>query len=225
MQPATFSLNDKQTVVYETFLLGTANPLAELPLIVPLHFMGSSPSQIYEILLSNVGFLARVIAPYGLFSFEDQYSWFPESLYEESEEKQGKFVDSLTDILLKNVGKWQRDFPTRGQPIFLGVSQGGDICFTLAARHGDRFRLCVPIAGRLLTNTITGKPKSGIVRIHHGVEDPIVPIATAHEAAKKLQSAKLNVTIQAYEGVSHAVPAEMQHAIHNDILIALNKTT
>lgn len=217
-------MSGAQILQHETFLLGTTDASAARPLIIPLHFMGSNPKQICDIFLHDVDFSARIIAPHGQFSFEDQYSWFPEELYDKPETEQGKFVDDLAEILLENVSVWREEFPTRGRPIFLGVSQGGDICFTLAARYGDQFSLCLPIAGRLLTNEITSKRDSGPIRIHHGAEDPIVPITTAREAAGQLQSAGLDVQLCEYAGVTHAVPAEMQQAIHNDIRIALKKT-
>ena len=210
-------MNNLRTLNYETFLLGTADDAAERPFIIPLHFMGSSPAQICDILLRDVDFSARVIAPYGQFSFEDQFTWFPKELYDKSEPEQGKFVDKCVDILLENVAVWQQQYPNHGRPIFLGVSQGGDICFTLAARFGDQFSLCLPVAGRLLTAEFTRKDDSGIVRAHHGVDDPIVPIATAREAASQLQSAGLAVQLREYAGVTHAVPVEMQQAIHDDI--------
>lgn len=214
-------MDKTSTLKYESFLLGTSDQSAEQPLIIPLHFMGSSPTQICDILLRDVDFSARVIAPYGRFPFEDQYSWFPEALYDKPEPEQVKFIDHCADILLENVARWQEEFPTFGKPIFLGVSQGGDICFSLAAKFGDQFSLCLPVAGRLLRDKITRQPDSGIVRVHHGVDDPIVPIATAREAAAQLQAASLDVQLREYAGVTHAVPAEMQQAIHNDIGLVL----
>lgn len=210
-------MSDTRTLTYESFLLETSDQSAEQPLIIPLHFMGSSPTQICDILLHDVDFSARVIAPYGRFLFEDQYSWFPEDLYGKPEPEQGKFFDHCADILLENVARWQEEFPTLGKPIFLGVSQGGDICFSLAARFGDQFSLCLPVAGRLLCDKITRQPDSGIVRVHHGVDDPIVPIVTAREATAQLQSAGLDVQLREYTGVTHAVPAEMRQAIHDEI--------
>lgn len=210
-------MSDTRTLTYESFLLGTSDQSAEQPLIIPLHFMGSSPMQICDILLRDVDFSARVIAPYGRFPFEDQYSWFPEELYDKPEPEQGKFVDHCADILLENVDRWKQEFPTHGRPIFLGVSQGGDICFSLAARFGNQFSLCLPIAGRLLRDELTKQPDSGMVRVHHGADDPIVPIATAREAAAQLQSAGLDVKLREYPEVTHAVPTAMQQAVHDEI--------
>jgi predicted esterase len=87
----------------------------------------------------------------------------------------------------------------------------------LASKYGDRFRLCLPVAGRLLAEEISGKRDAGGVRIHHGEEDPIVPIASAREATKQLLSAGINVELRAYDGIGHAVPLEMRKAIYDDI--------
>jgi len=208
-------------LAYETYLTGKASPTDELPMIVILHFMGSNPDQIFELLLKDFDCSTRVIAPYGQYNYEEQFSWFPESLYDENERDQGKFIDEITGLLLENVESWKHEFLTCGKPIFLGVSQGGDMCFTLASKYGDRFRLCLPVAGRLLAEEIAAKGNTGMVRIHHGEMDPIVPIAGAREATKQLLSAGINVELREYEGVGHAVPLEMRKAIFDDICEAI----
>jgi len=172
---------------------------------------------------SNLDYPTRVIAPYGQYQHEGQYSWFPDSLYNESERDQGRFIDEIAGILLENVGIWKQEFLTYGKPIYLGVSQGGDMCFTLASKYGDRFRLCLPIAGRLLTEEIIRKSNAGMVRIHHGEKDPIVPVARAREATKQLSSAELDVELREYEGVGHAVPLEMRKAVFDDIYAAIKE--
>jgi len=209
---------EKQKLTYQTYLTGNASPDAELPLIVPIHFLGSNPDQIFRIFFQDFDYSARIIAPFGPYKLEEQYSWFPETIYTEGEEEQGKFVDELVIRFLENVGIWIQDFPTNGKPIFLGLSQGGDMCFTLAAQHGDEFRLCMPIAGRLLTGKFYLKSDSGVIRIHHGIEDPVVPVAGMRTAAKRLLSAGFKVETHEYEGAGHEVPQEMVDVIEKDIL-------
>ena len=92
------------------------------------------------------------------------------------------------------------------------------MCFTLAAQYGDEFRLCIPIAGRLLIEEICLKSDSGVIRIHHGIDDLIVPVAGMRKAAKRLLAAGLKVETREYEGTGHAVPQEMLDVIRNDIL-------
>ena len=210
-------MKEKNKLAYQIYLTGNAVPDAELPLIVPLHFLGSNPDQTFEIFFQDFDHPARIIAPYGPYKHEDQYSWFPENIYTEGEGKQGKYVGELVVRFLENVGVWIQDFRTKGKPIFLGVSQGGDMCFTLAAQYGDSFRLCMPIAGRLLAKEICLKKNSGVIRIHHGMEDPIVPVAGMRTAAKHLLSAGLKVETREYEDAGHEVPQEMLDVIWKDI--------
>ena len=210
-------MDKDEHLLFVTQLLGDADEDVPLPLLIPLHFMGSSPAQILPLLLHKFDYPARVIAPYGLHTFETQFAWFPEDLYKRSEAEQAAFIDAIVTILLKNTAVWMNKFPTVGKPVFLGVSQGGDICFTLAARHSDQFSLCLPIAGRLLTDEIEPKDNPGIVRIHQGQADHIVAVESARTAAEQLRSAKLDVAIREYNDVGHAVPLEMREAIHADI--------
>ncbi|MBN1536305.1 MAG: hypothetical protein JW908_06200 [Anaerolineales bacterium] len=210
-------------LTYETYLTGNANPTDELPMIVLLHFMGSTPDQIFELLLKDFDRSSRVIAPFGQYKFEEQFSWLPESIYDRNEKDQGSFIDEITGLLLKNVESWKQEFLTRGAPIYLGVSQGGDICFTLAARYGDRFRLCLPVAGRLLVENINKNDHAGIIRIHHGEMDPIVPIAKAREATNHLLFAGFNVELREHHGIGHAVPPEVRNAIFDDIYEAIKE--
>jgi len=204
-------------LTYETYLTGKASSTDKLPLIILLHFMGSSPDRFFELLLKDFDYPARVIAPYGQYTYKEQYSWFPDSIYNENEADQSRFIDELTGVLLENVECWVQEFSTQGKPIYLGVSQGGDVCFTLASRYGDRFRLCLPIAGRLLVEGIVGKKNGGIVRIHHGIQDPIVPITRAREAAKQLLSAGIDAELREYDDTGHATPLKMRKAIFEDI--------
>lgn len=211
-------MNDKHLLTYQTFLTGNASPDAELPLIVPLHFMGSNPKETFNLFFQNFSYPARIIAPSGQYILEEEYSWYPDTIYGKSEEEQGKFVSKLVLCLLENVEVWKQEFPTNGKPIFLGLSQGGDMCFTLAAKHGDEFKLCMPIAGRLLINEFNLKSDSGSILVHHGNEDPIVPIATMRTAVNRLTSAGIKVDTREYEGAGHAVPEEMVETIEKDIL-------
>jgi len=211
-------MKEIQKLNYQTYLTGIASPDDELPLIVPLHFLGSNPDQTFKIFFQDFDHPARIIAPFGQYKIEGKYSWYPETIYGEVEEKQGKFVGELVVKLLENVGIWKQEFPTSGKPIFLGLSQGGDICFSLAAQYGDEFRLCMPIAGRLLIDEVYSIIDPGLIRIHHGMEDPIVPVAGMRKAANQLKSAGLKVEAHEYEGAGHEVPQEMLDAIGNEIL-------
>ena len=64
-------MDETRTLAYETYLVGEADttgntdPAAERPLIVALHFMGSTPDQTFDILLRGLTCPARVIAPHG----------------------------------------------------------------------------------------------------------------------------------------------------------------
>ena len=209
---------------YQTFLLGGAAESDELPMIVPLHSMASDGELEVEVFLSEFTYPARVCAPNAPIVFDKGYSWFPEALYDESEAKQGDFCLATTKNLLENVVVWKQEHPTSGRPIFLGVSQGGDICFMLAARFADQFAATIPIAGRLLTAVSTPPEDSpGIIHVHHGQDDAIVPIDTVRHAVSQLQASNLNVTLSEYEGVGHATPLAMRTAIQQEIYSVLKK--
>ena len=216
-------MEDKRKLRYEIYLTGQAHPESKLPLIVILHFMGGNPDEMFSYLLKGIDLPARVIAPYGQYEFEGQYSWFPESLYAEDESNQGKFVREIARILLENVERWAQEYSTEGKPIYLGMSQGGDIGFTLASHDGDRFRLFIPIAGRLLEEEIVSRRTAGKVRIHHGEKDPIVPIIRAREAAIRLQSVGMDVTLREYVGIEHVLTKEIRKAIIDDIYTAVQE--
>ena len=216
-------MEKEEHLLFVSQVLGQADKSAALPMIIPLHFMGSSPAQILPLLLHDFDAPVRVIAPYGLHTFETQFAWFPEDLYNKSETEQAEFIDATVKVLLANTAVWLNKFPTVGKPIYLGVSQGGDICMTLAAKHSDQFSLCLPIAGRLLTEEIEPKENAGIVRIHQGQDDHIVSIESVEAAAEKLRSAQLDVELRAYAEVGHAIPPEMREAIHADIRTTLEE--
>lgn len=216
-------MEEKRKLRYEIYLTGQADPTSKLPMIIILHFMGGNPEQMFSYLLKGIDYPARVIAPYGQYEYEGQYSWFSASLYDEEERNQGKFVKEITGILLENVEQWEQEYSTEGKPIYLGMSQGGDIGFTLASLYGDRFRLCIPIAGRLLEEEIKSKRNAGKVRIHHGEKDPIVPIIRAREAANRLQSGGMDVKLREHIGIGHVLTKEIGEAIIEDIYAAIQE--
>ena len=94
---------EMQKFAYKTYLTGNADPIEELPMIVALHFMGSNPDQAFDILLGSFDYPVRVISPGGQYRHDGENSWFPDSLYNEDEAKQGRFVDEIAGILLDNV--------------------------------------------------------------------------------------------------------------------------
>ncbi len=212
-----------QILAYKTYLTGTVKANEELPMIVILHFMGSNPDQFFDIILGSFDYPARVIAPYGPYRHDGQYAWFPDDLYNQGEDRQGKFIDETAKNLLDNIEIWGQEFPTKGKPICLGMSQGGDISFTLAAKYADRFNLCLPIAGRLLTDELVENKNAGMIRTHIGTKDPHVPLEGVRKAAKHLLSASLDVDIREYEGVEHTMPEEMVASIHDDIIAAMDE--
>jgi phospholipase/carboxylesterase len=216
-------MEEKRKLRYEIYLTGQADPTSKLPMIIILHFMGGNPDQMFSYLLKGIDYPTRVIAPYGQYKYEGQYSWFPESLYDEDERNQGKFVREITGILLENVERWEQEYSTEGKPIYLGMSQGGDIGVTLASLYGDRFRLCIPIAGRLLEEEIKSKRNAGKVRIHHGEKDPIVPNIRAREAANRLQSGGMDVKLREHIGIGHVLTKEIREAIIEDIYVAIQE--
>ena len=216
-------MEEERKLRYEIYLTGQADPTSELPLIIILHFMGGNPDLMFSYLLKGIDYPTRVIAPYGQYAYEGQYSWFPESLYDEEEGNQGKFVEEITGILLENVERWEQEYSTEGKPIYLGMSQGGDIGFTLVSQYGDRFRLFIPIAGRLLEEEIISRRTAGKVRIHHGEKDPIVPIIRAREAAHRLQSVGMDVKLREYIGIEHVLTKEIRKAILDEIYIAVQE--
>jgi predicted esterase len=102
-------------------------------------------------------------------------------------------------------------YTPKKKPVVIGASQGGDLSYFIAIRHGSlisgSFPLLATIDERIINSSFA---KSASIDSYHGVDDPIVPIATAKQHIERLKKSGYTAKLHAYKGVRHDVPKRMQ---------------
>jgi predicted esterase len=184
-----------------------ADPSKPAILIIALHPYGRTAADavaVWRALAAEHG--AVLAAPQAFNKTGDGYQWG-------DTEQAEALVDAAID-------KARASYKIDEQRIVLtGFSQGGMMAYNLAARHPERFRGVIPVAG-LYEKSVGARLKSASLKkpkffIMVGAEDRVVE--SNREAARDLAGAGAPTELAVYEGVGHAFPrnrdAELRKAL------------
>ena len=191
---------------YLTFVTGKPEPGEQLPMIVGLHYSGARPETILGD-FEGIDFPARIVLPQGRYPRRAAYSWFPSDYgaLEAAGKDWGTF-DILNEVSAF-IDSASKEYPTRGKPIIVGTSYGGDLSFLLAIHHPEQVLAAFPVAARFLPEWMPGadgcEPECPLVFVMHGDEDQTVPMEPTRRAVKRLAGMGLRVEFHRYAGVGH----------------------
>jgi phospholipase/carboxylesterase len=198
---------------YLVFEIAGAKPDAALPMIVGLHYSSAKPEAMLKY-FDQIDFPARIVLPQGAYTRRDGYSWFPTDYAQLGAAQQDDAVFDAERKLSVFVDAAAAKYATRGKPVVMGISYGGDMAFLLAIRHPDKVRASFPVAARFLPTwmpkTNTCKPSCPPIHAMHGAADTTVPIAPTQQAATRLREMGFDVGFESYPGVAHDFDARMQ---------------
>lgn len=123
-------------------------------------------------------------------------------------------VDAMVRRLAGFVAATRIRHPTRGRPVVMGVSYGGDLALLPALRHPEGFAAAFRVAARLLPAWMPRRTAcaSSCPRIHalHGDADAVVPMAPTANALRQLHSMGFDATLAPNPGVAHDFDPAMQ---------------
>jgi phospholipase/carboxylesterase len=188
-------------------------PGRRLPLLVVLHWSGSTPEEIAA-LADWPELPVRTLFPQGGHPRPAGWSWFPQGYAEMAPEVARAETFRAVDELAAFLDAARRELPTAGAPIVAGVSYGGDLAFLLAVHRPESVSSAFPVAARFLPawlperRTFTGRGP-WIVALH-GEDDETVPIAPTRDAVEKLRALGYDAELRAYPGVGHDFAAAMR---------------
>ena len=198
---------------YLVFETGHAKPGQSLPLIVGLHYSSAQPETMLGY-FDSIDFPARVVLPQGAYPRRGGYSWFPSDYAQRSAAEQTAVTLRAEQTLSDFVAAAAAKYPTRGKPVVMGISYGGDLAFLLAIRHPNQFRASFPVAARFLPAWMPDRnrcqPHCPPIRAMHGDRDKTVPMAPTLDATKRLREMGFDVELQPYAGGTHDFDARMQ---------------
>ncbi|NVB42910.1 prolyl oligopeptidase family serine peptidase [Pseudenhygromyxa sp. WMMC2535] len=209
---APAGLPEAAGVHYLEYLTGGAQAGDTLPMIIAIHGLGDSP-QGFVGLFEGFDQPARVILPQGLDAYEPGWSWFPVRARDADIEGLAQGIAKAADALAPAVEALTKTYPTAGEPIVTGFSQGGMLSFTLAVRHGELFSAAFPVGGWLpppLWPQSSPGPDSPPILAFHGDADRAVSFAPTQEAVAALDKLGYEVELRPYPGVGHAIPPAMR---------------
>jgi phospholipase/carboxylesterase len=182
------------------------------PLIVSIHGRSNSP----EAFAGNwEGFpgQAEVMLPRGTLKQLFGYQWWEWASGLEDAEL-GARVAKAEALLWPAI-----EAHAKGRPIIvMGMSMGGVLTFAMAARHPDRIKLAIPIAGAL-PRSLLPKPGDPVapVRAMHGTADHTLPIGWDRETITFFPGAKLDE----FEGAGHEITPAMREKVWELVAEAL----
>lgn len=209
-EPRQGSAEGMRYLVFET---AGASADATLPMIVGLHYSSAKPEAMLEY-FDGIDFPVRIVLPQGEYPRRDGYSWFPTNYAELGQAEQDAAVFATEKKLAAFVDDARNRFPTRGKPIAMGISYGGDVSFLLAVRHPDSIAASFPVAARFLPTWMPAKSacKSACppIRAMHGDADKTVPMAPTRGAVAQLRKKGYDVTLTPYSGIEHDFDARME---------------
>lgn len=197
-------------VVFET---ANAKPDEALAMIVGLHYSSARPEAMLEY-FDSIDFPARIVLPQGEYTRREGYSWFPGDYADLTQAQQDAVVSATGEKLAAFVERVGTRHPSRGKPVVMGISYGGDLSFLLAIRHPQLFSASFPIASRFLPSWMpaanTCEPNCSPIRAMHGDADTTVPIGPTRDAVAQLKKMDYDVSMTPYAGVAHDFDAQMQ---------------
>lgn len=209
-EPRQASSEGFRYLVFET---DGADAEATLPMIVGLHYSSAKPETMLEY-FDGIDFPARIVLPQGGYPRRDGYSWFPADYAELGQAEQDAAAFATEKKIAAFVDAARKRYPTRGKPVAMGISYGGDVSFLLAVRHPESVGASFPIAARFLPAWMpaanTCKPACPPIRAMHGDADTTVPMGPTQASVAKLKKLGYDVELTPYAGVPHDFDARME---------------
>lgn len=197
---------------YLTAVSGNADPNDPLPLVVAFHGVANRarpPSLPYF----GVEEPFRVVRPQAPEPYGEGYSWLPFRFGSEDRLAFARALRARSAELAQFLEALRRRYPTRGQPILIGFSQGGTIAFGLAAYHPGEVAESIVLASWLPSPVFDALPvvegRSAIIHIMHSRDDDIVSFDSARDAATALQRHGFRAELEAVEQAGHELSGPM----------------
>ncbi|HEX7071993.1 MAG TPA: dienelactone hydrolase family protein [Rhodothermales bacterium] len=191
---------------YLTFVTGEPEAGERLPMIVGLHYSGARPETIVGD-FDGIEFPARIVLPQGRYARRAAYSWFPSDYGALEATAQKRVTFGILDEVSAFIDSVSKQYPTRGKPVIVGTSYGGDLSFLLAIHHPEQVLAAFPVAARFLPAWMPGavgcEAECPLVFVMHGDEDQTVPLEPTRRAAELLAGMGLRVEFHHYAGIGH----------------------
>lgn len=200
---------------YETVIANSSEESAPLPLVIGLHWSGSTPSEFREV-LTRMKSPARLVLVRGTQVRRAGFSFYPvDPYYYDMDEPQRRVVQlAESDRMATLAREVSRQFRVCGRPTVVGASQGGDLTYLLGLRHPDIVGLAIPLLATIDRQLVPDRPARRIpIHVMHGIDDTIVPVQTARRLATAASVNGFEVTLTEFPDTGHDIPDAMKSKI------------
>ena len=120
-------------------------------------------------------------------------------------------LDQVSDRVVATIDEITATRPTRGLPIAMGFSQGGNLAYTLALRHPTRFRAILPVSSGFIETALAWEhfdvPHTPPIIAFHGRQDPVIPLDADVDSVALLEGLGVQITLHEHDAPHWMVPA------------------
>ena len=198
-------------LAYVVEVTGGADPALELPLVVAVHRMGSTP-QHFSGLYAKFDGKARIVLPEAPEPRGKGFSWFPYRVGENDPPGLALRITSAEFRLMDFLNTADDAWPTTGKPVLTGFSQGGMLSYAVSALHPDLISAALPVGGLLpapFAIPATGGAPRPPIRAFHGEADDVVSVDGARDTVRRFQEAGYDASIATFPQIPHSVGGDL----------------
>lgn len=125
-------------------------------------------------------------------------------------------LDAVSDRVARTIDAITASRPTRGLPVAVGFSQGGNLAYTLALRHPRRFMAIFPVSSGFIDEALTTQrfdvEHTPPIIALHGRQDEVIPVHVDRETVTELRGLGLSIELR-----EHDAPHWINEAMRSDL--------
>ncbi len=183
----------------------------KLPLLIAFHYSGGNPIETIAD-YDSIKKPTRIIIPKGNYRKRNGFSYYPADYYQKDSLTQFTLSQITIDSIAKFVQFIEKTYKQKA--IVSGISQGGDIAFSLAVYYPELCRAAFPFAAVIHYNSIRelkNKPAKKRIPIYvfQGESDKIVSVFATRKKVEEIGN-KLQIKLYTYPNVGHDISQQMK---------------
>jgi phospholipase/carboxylesterase len=196
-----------------------------LPLIVAMHGRGDRAQPFGDRTFAGFTVPARIALLRAPIAEGDGDAWFtfrrPDTWVHVAED-----LDVAADRVVATIDAITAAHPTRGLPIAVGFSQGGNLAYTLALRHPTRFSAIFPVSSGLIDEALAWEHFDALhtppIIAFHGTNDEIIPIHVDRETVERLRGLGIRAELREHEA-PHWIVDSMRTELQAELARAIER--
>jgi phospholipase/carboxylesterase len=128
---------------------------------------------------------------------------------------------ALVPRVLVTVQSYANTHSVAGRPLVSGFSQGGMLCYELAARAPSMFAAVFPVSGMMLDPVVETAAKD-LPPLHafHGSVDPVISYESDAVTVTSLQRMGATAELTRIEGAPHWITDDMRRGLFDALALA-----